>query len=192
MSTRETWLIDAVAALEGAFFEAAVPVRVSVGWPSTLGLSKRKRRVGECWKPEATKDGIPHIFISPIIEEPVIVLSILLHELIHSRHPDAEHKGVFVTEARRVGLTAPWTATMPGDELIETLKGMAENLGPFPHTALVPTTRLAKVQSTRMLKTECKESGYIARLTKKWIDEYGPPICPHCNEEMELEVKDDG
>lgn len=190
--TREEWLNRAVEALESDYFDSSVPVRVSVGWPSAFALSKRKRRIGECWKPEATKDGIPHIFVSPILEEPVIVLAVLLHELIHARHPGAGHKGVFIDEAKRVGLEAPWTGTAPSDELIEKLKATAQALGDYPHTALVPTEKATKPQTTRMLKTECKSTGYLARMTKKWLDEYGPPLCPCCGEPMELEAKKEG
>lgn len=35
-----------------------------------------------------------------------------------------------------------------------------------------------KKQTTRLLKVICKECGYPARVTKKWIDEVGAPHCP--------------
>ena len=35
---------------------------------------------------------------------------------------------------------------------------------------------------TRMLKCECSACGYVARTTRRWLIEYGPPLCP-CNGE---------
>lgn len=185
MNTREEWLIDAVALLRPLIgFDGEV--RVSTGWPSVGGTRKKGKRIGECWKPQAAKDGVPHIFISPILEEPVIVLSTLLHELIHAKYPEAKHKGAFVMEARSAGLVAPWTATMPSDDLIEKLKGVASMLGDYNHSALVPTAQENK-QSTRMLKVICNDSGYLVRMTRKWVDEWGTPVCPCHNNRMELE-----
>jgi hypothetical protein len=34
--------------------------------------------------------------------------------------------------------------------------------------------------STRLLKAECEECGYTVRVTKKWLEAKGAPICP-CN-----------
>lgn len=33
-------------------------------------------------------------------------------------------------------------------------------------------------QSARLIKCVCPECGYIARTTRKWLDERGPPHCP--------------
>lgn len=54
--------------------------------------------------------------------------------------------------------------------------------GREPHGALSPTTR-DKVQGTRMLKALCPVDGYTMRLTRKWIDELGWPVCP-CGETL--------
>ena len=35
---------------------------------------------------------------------------------------------------------------------------------------------------TRMLKCECGDCGYVARVSRRWLCETGPPICP-CNRE---------
>lgn len=43
-----------------------------------------------------------------------------------------------------------------------------------------PVNNLPKKQTTRMLKCTCRDEacGYTARITRKWIDELGAPICP--------------
>jgi hypothetical protein len=57
-------------------------------------------------------------------------------------------------------------------------------LGPYPHAALKPGTRIGK-QGTRMLKLICPIHGYTLRTTRKWLEELGFPSCP-CGSEMEL------
>lgn len=41
-----------------------------------------------------------------------------------------------------------------------------------------PDSNRPKKQTTRMVKCECGECGYIARTSQKWLDEVGPPHCP--------------
>jgi hypothetical protein len=33
-------------------------------------------------------------------------------------------------------------------------------------------------QATRLLKVQCSTCGYVARVTKRWIDKAGAPVCP--------------
>lgn len=39
-------------------------------------------------------------------------------------------------------------------------------------------------QTCRLLKVECPTCGYIARVTRKWLDARGAPICPTDQEPM--------
>lgn len=190
-ATREQWLNAAVAELSGLFealAEPVPPVRVSVGWPG--GRGKKATTIGQCWKSTASADGVPQVFISPVLDDAQKVLATLLHELVHAVDDCQNgHKGRFVSLAKKVGLVGPWTATTAGDALAETLKAMTETLGEYPHAALMPSLSGVPKQTTRMLKVECvNESGYMARMTKTWLDQHGAPICPHCNEVMEQEA----
>lgn len=38
--------------------------------------------------------------------------------------------------------------------------------------------RRGRKQGTRMLKVQCEHCGYVARVTSKWIEAKGPPLCP--------------
>lgn len=186
MTTREEWLTAAVEALSPIFHEIGErvpPVRVSVGWPG--GRSKKATTIGQCWKSIASADGVPQLFISPVLDDGTRVLDVLVHELIHAIDDcESGHKGRFVAIARRVGLEAPWTATTAGPALAETLAGVSAELGEYPHAALTPALAGIKKQTTRMLKLECPTSGYVVRTTRKWLDEWGAPICPCCDERM--------
>lgn len=186
---REAWLDAAATSLRSVFRERAgvtlPPAHVSVGWPSRGGTSTKKRIVGQCWQPETSADGTPHIFISPVISDGFEVLAILVHELVHAVHPKAKHNGDFITTARAMGLEKPWTSSTAGDDLAPVLERLLTDLGEFPHAQLTPITKAQKPQTTRQLKVEAVTCcGYIARTTKKWLEDVGLPKCPH-GEEME-------
>ena len=183
-TARETWLQAAIAAMSPWFARVnAKPIpeiRVSVGWAKRAG----KNKIGWCWKQEVSADGVTEIQISPEKADPVKVLDILLHEMVHaSDNCESQHRGYFRKTALALGLTGKMTATVPGEELEKTIRELALELGPYPHAALSPTARVGK-QGTRMLKVVCPDDGYTLRTTKKWID-LGLPTCP-CGEEMEL------
>ena len=186
MVNREEWLASAAKELETMFNLGELDVHVSVGWPSKGGLSSKKRVVGQCWKPETSRDGKSHIFISPILEEPTYVLAVLLHEMIHAwDRGESGHRGTFAIMAAKCGLEKPWTATRAGADLQQRLVILSTKLGTYPHVILEPTVVERKVASTRMLKLTAPCCGYIVRTTQKWIDE-GLPSCP-CGTQMEQE-----
>ena len=65
--------------------------------------------------------------------------------------------------AKVLGFTKPWKSTPV------TLDGVAKNANGDK-----------KPGGTRLLKAECGECGYTVRVTKKWLEAKGAPICP-CN-----------
>lgn len=192
-STREEWLVAAVAALSPFFQEIGeeLPeVRVSVGWPG--GNGRKNSVIGQCWSTKVAADSVSQLFISPVLDDTVRVLDVLAHELIHAIDDcQSGHKGRFAKIAKALGLTGKMTATVAGDELKATLEVIAASLGDYPHAALVNPGAGAegpKKQSTRMMKVECAEgSGYKARMTRQWLEEFGAPICP-CHEERMIEA----
>ena len=189
---RETWLAKASDKLCKQFIFEDLDVHVSVGWPSRGGLSTKKRVIGQCWKPETSKDGKSHIFISPMLEDAEMVLATLLHELIHAwDRCESGHKGSFIELAKKSGLERPWTATTPGEELLLKLKALIEELGPYPHVRLEPTMVEKKVQTTRQLKVVCPstECGCVVRMTRTWIDK-GLPTC-YCGVRMVEDAPDE-
>lgn len=190
IKSREDWLLAAVGHLT-PMFEAldldekvTVPaVRVSVGWPG--GSGRKNSVIGQCWAPGAAADGTAQIFISPVLDDGARVLDVLAHEMIHAiDRNESGHRGRFAKIAKAFGLEGKMTATVAGDDLKERLTEVMEDLGEYPHAALNPGIR--KKQGTRMLKVECKETGYKARLTRKWLEEYGAPKCPCHDEVMEI------
>lgn len=189
MRNRETWLNAAAERLRERVGFEGTPL-VSVGFPSKSALSRKRKRIGECW--DFGPDKPRHVFISPLLADPVEVVSTLIHELIHVKvGKAAKHGAAFKREAIRVGLEGKMAHTTASDDLVQFIKDvMLEALGPYPHEELKPPEREDK-QSTRLLKVSCprchdgENKHYTARMTRKWLDELGAPICPGCSEKME-------
>lgn len=199
--TREQWLSAATIELRKhikATSGVVVPaVNVSVGFPG--GRGDKTGVIGQCWNKSVVANKRPAIFISPVLNDKVRILDVLLHEMVHAAHPEAGHKGDFAKTAKAAGLTGKMTATVASPELKATLTKMAKRLGRWtdgsikttgtvtitdPKTGLPRKTTPwgAPKQSTRMLKVQCPDDGYTVRTTAKWL-EVGLPVCP-CGTEM--------
>lgn len=190
--TREAWLQAAVALIAPRLVAKCgreLPtLTVTVGWPSSGGLSRTRQVLGQCWDGEASADGSHAIFISPVLDAagPSGALAALVHEMVHALvGVDCKHKGPFATACRQVGLEGKPTATVAGTELLTFLDGVAAKLGDYPHAKLTPQPK-PKKDTTRMIKCECAACGYVCRATRKWLDEVGAPICPCRVESGEL------
>lgn len=159
--TREGWLNEACSKLPehlikvGFSFPAALPsdLRVSCGFPSTRALSAKKRRIGECWH-----GGEPNtqIYISPLLENPLDVLSTLVHELLHATLPKGtQHKAPFKRAMKELGLEGKPIETIPGETLTCCLNDLSKELGLYPHKAITANELLKKKQTTRLRLYEC-------------------------------------
>jgi hypothetical protein len=187
-ATREAWLHRAVDHLRSDFLAQGIPlpvaVQVSIGFPSVGALARRTRRVGECWPAEASRDGVHQVFVSPLLAEPMPVLAVLVHELVHAAvGTRARHGPPFRRLALALGLRGPMRNTVAGSELAARLADLAAHLGAFPHAGLVADPGRRK-QTTRLHKVACPGCGYTARITARWIAA-GLPICP-CGTAMRL------
>jgi hypothetical protein len=179
-TTREAWLTAVMAHFKPDFAAHGYPLperlRVTCGWPSKGALAKA-RVVGQCWYASASADGTVEISISPYLADPVAVGETLLHELDHAAvGPGYGHKGPFKTLALKLGLEGPMQSTRPGKELTARLNVLVQKLGDYPHARL--NAQQIKKQGTRLLKAKCVRCGYTVRITKKWIEEVGLPVCP--------------
>lgn len=194
--TREEWLQRGISALRERFANAghALPevVHVSVGFPSRHALrGARKLVIGQCWHGEQSTDGNCHVFISPLLASGVEALDILVHELAHVVTPRPKdtskrynpHGPAFVKVGKAVGLTeGKPTSLGAGSELRTFLERLNAECA-YPHSAL-DARKLPKAQSTRLVKVMCVEEGcgYTVRVTRKWLDSKGAPLCPSCTQ----------
>ncbi len=179
--TREEWLQDAVEALGRQAFSPAgyplPPIKVTIGFPSEKGVSKKRRSLGQCWPRQASDDGLNQIFLNPTLTSAEKFVEVLAHELVHAVDDcKSGHKGAFSTICKSIGLTecTPASASA-GAELKALINDLCSDLGPLPHATLHPLDQERK-QNTRLLKVECS-CGYTCRITAKWV-EFGLPVCP--------------
>ena len=209
--SREAWLQAAVKHLTGGLFKEAgipvPPVRVSVGWPG--GGGNKRNTIGQCWKSTTAEDGVASIFISPVLDDQIDVLGVLVHEMVHAADDCTHgHRGPFREMAVALGLEGKMTATSPGEELRTSLGALAKRLGPFPHSRINtrgytvkpkdpadpdgpkiiegPTgpTRNKSLQKVVCDLDGCDAKGYTTRISNKWLDGFGAPSCPRCNVTM--------
>ena len=197
-NTREQWLAAAVQLLATQFKTVGykVPkVRVTCGWPSSRGIAAKNPAIGECWDAKAASDKVHQIFISPRLRKPVEpygVLPTLAHEIAHAVVGLKEkHNKVFGKCVRAIGLEGKLTATTGGADFLKLSTGLVKKLGDYPHAQLNPRYRPTKKQTTRLVKCECGDCGYNARVTRKWLDESGAPLCPCNKKAMKFEIPDE-
>lgn len=162
--------------------------RISVGFPSRGALSTKKRVIGQCWSGLVSPSGHSELFISPMIDDPMVVAATVAHEMLHANVGTKEgHGKVFSRAAKKIGLDGKPTATFAGPRFIEAATPILKEVGPYPHEALILNTNAVR-QTTNMLKVQCGDCKYTARTTAKWLERHGPPICP-CNMEPMLRRK---
>jgi len=206
---REEWLKRAVdkvkSHVESHTKREIPPVLVSCGFPSSGGAKLNNTTLGECWPSESTFDGTRQIFVNPVIKDPVKVLEVLIHELVHAVLPDDEKHGPeFKRMAKAVGLVGPAKSTSAGDELQAKLTIFAEELGEFDNKPIILKTKDKKKgpKSTFKLhcpdKRDCKETchlsdklhgeDYAVTVGKKAL-KLGVPKCP-CGVELVADPED--
>jgi hypothetical protein len=178
---REAWLHAVADGLREIFASqgATIPdkIRLTCGFPSKGAISAHRQRLGECWSGAASKDGFIEIMISPVLDDPMRVAGVLAHELVHATVGNGHgHRGPFVKLARAIGLDGKMTATTEGNVFKQAVAPILESVGPYPHAELSKKARTK--QGTRLLKLQCSTCAYTVRITRKWLDELGPPACP--------------
>jgi hypothetical protein len=130
------------------------PVAVSMGFPRRRG--GQSMSIGECWDGRTAADGRPAIFISPVLTDPVRILDVLLHELVHaSVGCECGHRGKFVTVAQACGLVGKPTATCAGPGLRQRLNAVSGTLGPLPHAQLTVLELPKQTTRLRLWACEC-------------------------------------
>jgi hypothetical protein len=189
---REEWLIESVSLMRnrlfrGHGFDVPEKIRISVGFPRGA-RGGGSGAIGQCWSQVASADEHAEIFIHPLIEDPLRVLDIVAHELVHAVNFAAGQSGhgkVFKDIAVKVGLEGKMTETVAGERLLVDLRDFHRILGNYPHRSLATDAAAGpKKQGTRMLKLECAGCGYVVRTSQKWVD-VGLPTCV-CGEQLEL------
>lgn len=180
---REQWLTEAAIKMEAALFapinkQMPAKWRVACSWPSSRANGKNKSgTVGQCFDPSISSDAYTEMIVTMSEDDPVEVLAILAHEMVHAVEGIAAgHGPKFRQTALAIGLTGKMTATDPGDDFKRDIKPILKALGDYPHGA-VDINKNRKKQTTRMIKLECVDCGFIARASRSAIEQAGLPTC---------------
>ena len=182
-TTREGWLLAATNELRSYFqlYVYTLPdkIRFSIAFTST---GKRGHMAGECWHAEASNDQHYEIIIRIDNDDPVEVLAVLVHELVHTiLPPTVKHGKEFRDIALRIGLEGEMRHTRPNPSLKERLIALATSLGALPHAKLnfIGSSDVPKKQRTRHLVAECSTDGcgYRVQISAKWA-RAALPTCP--------------
>lgn len=195
-SDRVFWLERAYSLMRSKYLpEAPKTATVTFGFTyQRVGKKNQGKPIGQYWNgliKTETPDERNCIILHPYnFDDPVKVLSTLLHEMIHAAVPDAGHREPFSKLAKRVGLCKPWTATTPSERLSEDLKTeILPILGPIPsgHGDINEEDSRRKKQKTRLRKWQCP-CGQIARVANdNWNAQ-----CLDCGGQYDMEDQDRG
>ena len=172
MSNRESWLADFATAAKphltqglhlGGNEEAVI--RLSCGFTPKTG---RKAADAAIVPPAASEDFTAEIFVSPIIDSTEAVAKLVLPLL-------------------KLAHTGNWRSAAPSvAKPLESLPSWAveilATIGAYPHAAL--EIAQAPKQTTRLIKVECLNDGYIARVSRTTLTNLGAPICPACTNSL--------
>ena len=137
--TREAWLKAGVKAVRPDFEKAGLKVPADletiVSWPKGNKRAIGGQQFPASWSMDKKTN---YIAISPVIIDPVMVLSILIHEMVHSAMPVRENHGkLFKAAAQSLGLVGPFKSSVPGDELKLKLMAWARKLDTYPHIQML-------------------------------------------------------
>ena len=188
MMTREQWLLKLAKRMEVLLFKpagATLPAyRVTCGWPSGRALLRKNRSTGQCFDASCSGDKTTELIVSMYIDDPMKAAGILAHEMVHAVvGNEAGHGAIFKQVALAIGLEGKMISTVAGECFIILIDVVLGKLGPYPH-ASVDFDKMAKKQTTRMIKVVCSCSEYTVRMSRKWINDAGCPGCAVCGETM--------
>lgn len=192
--TREQWLTEISDLIVAEIIAPHTAIRddmalkLSVGFPP--GCRPETNKIGVCFSSASSAKGYNEIFINPSIDDSLLVLETLTHELVHAVDDcKSGHKGAFARIARAIGLEGPLTATHGSEELKARLTEYIELFGDIPHASVNYSTR--KRQTNRNRKVWC-QCGFKFNTSRAQIDHVidtvGAIVCPACTEIMQFEI----
>lgn len=184
--TREEWLKRGVRTLRPLLRKAGITMRARR--QVSMSLASTRKAIGQCWYEAASKSGqTANILICPTLADPVDVLDVLLHEMIHAALPYGTHHGPkFVRACKHIGMTKNKpTSASACPELRAVLERVAAFLGPFPTMRWwSPAARRAARADTGLCSAPRLTSGYRVQISAKALEEFGPPTCPITGDPM--------
>lgn len=199
---REEWLGMAARTI----VDAMLPAHSSADWfqdaSFSVGFPQRRTRRGRLmWDHAVTEEGRVHVFVSPLVDNSVLAMSVLLHAIVNIYNQQLppvmrrRYRGVDAT-LHTLGFAAPYDRVVPTQRLLEKIGEVLEGVPDYPHEAVAVATRQRATQPTRLLKLQCdgflvetlgdsRHEPYIIRISRAQYDR-GKPGCGVCRMPMLL------
>lgn len=151
------------------------PIEARTGFSSS---GRRTRNIAESWSQDGGKSFV--IFVRPDHNDEFEVAAAIAHQMCRISVWDKDDHGfLFRHLAVSIGLRGRKSESPPGNLFRELVGPVLEQTGAMPSQAIEHADVAQKTrQTTRMVKVTCADCGYIARVSRKWLNEVGPPLCP--------------
>lgn len=175
---REDWLREVASAMKGWFDELGFPLPsfvVRTGFPA---VGRRSPNITDSWTQD---NGVSYvILVRPDRSEAEDVAAAIAFQMCRIAVGERDQHGyLFRHLAISLGLKGSKHESPPGALFKEITKNILDQAGPLPSPEILQIdTDKAPGQTSRMIKVSCPECGYVARVSRKWLAEVGPPHCP--------------
>lgn len=184
--TREAWLESALPYLHLIFADAGYivpPVRVSCSFGG--GKASAVKAIGQCWPKARSAAGINEVFLSPVLDDPLTVLDVFVHELAHAVDDcQSGHGRGYKKIATAVGLEGKMRYASAGEALRMELGLIVAQLPPYPHKKLnaAIATKPRRKKSRSFTCEEC--AGSFTYSVNRLGDVKCCPFCETPNSEL--------
>jgi hypothetical protein len=173
---REAWLTRAIETLRPEFAAQEHPLPAIVR--ASVGFTKSRKAVAECWHSSNSSDSVHEIFIKPTVDmaASMEVFKILAHELCHAALPaGTAHKRPFAALGARMLMEGSPKHMLGGEAFTTRWQDAVTRLGPIPAGQLIDPTNVSNASRTsakkRKLKVSCTECAMTFRIAEKWYKE---------------------
>ena len=177
--TREAWLLEVANGMASWFDDLGFPLpefQISSGFPSA---GRRGTATAEAWQED--DKGSYRILVRPDRQDAYKLTGAIAHQFAHMAAGvrPAPGRHLFRHIAISIGLRGRATEAAPGRLFRELVEPIIAKAGPLPEPFVGPPKDARKAkQKTRLIKVSCRQCGYVARVSRKWLDALGEPHCP--------------
>lgn len=175
---RDAWLRQVADVIGGWLDDLGFPVPSTEIRTGFASKGSRGRTISESWLEGDTSTFV--IFIRPDRDDPIDVAGAIAFQLCQiATQPKDTHGHLFRHVAISIGLKGRRAEMPPGTLFREMIKPSLKSIGPLPQAEMsLPEKIGSKTQTSRLLKVSCPTCGYVARVSRKWLNDMGPPHCP--------------
>ena len=176
--TREQWLKEVAGLMSNWFVDLGFPLPkydIQSGFPSS---GQRSNTVAESWTHDNGDSFV--LIVRPDQNDSLTVAAAIAQQLCSiAAGPKDQYGHLFQHLAISIGLRGKKFETAPGQVFKELYRPVVKTIGSIPESETMTQNYVrTNKQTTRLIKVSCNDCGYVARVSRKWIENVGPPHCP--------------